>query len=80
MNGWMGEVGDIGAQSFSGPAKRPNSAEHQNRPNIVSCTSALEIDSAAAPLRTFVRRNLSPHEFEAAHRVANLGLFGTQTH
>jgi hypothetical protein len=51
-----------------------------NHPNIVSCTSARETDYAAAPLGTFIRRNLPSHEFEAAHRVANLGFFGTQTH
>jgi hypothetical protein len=80
MNGWIGRGWGHWWSEFLRPRKTPKLHRTSNRPNIVSCTSALEIDYATAPLGTFVRRNLPSPEFEAAHRVANLGLFGTQTH
>ena len=80
MNGWIGRGWGHWWSEFLGPHKTPKLRRTSNLPNIVSCTSALEIDYAAAPLGTFVRRNLPSPEFEAAHRVTNLGFFGTQTH
>jgi hypothetical protein len=48
-----------GRSVFLRPRKTSQLRRISNRPNIVSCTSALEIDSAAAPRGTFVRRKPS---------------------